>query len=296
MKKGKQCAHQMSYFANLKEDAKFRQILSEEYGEEVANTFTFERTQAEFKLRHEYGENPTAQEYAEISSAALPYMSAECAEQYKQDAEEFRIKFENGEVDAPYLTKEHLDAESNAIQTAIATNKNVLTSSQEKTVIDNTKTQTEQPQVYVVETVQNPSQKQQNLSQTIETKEQTKKSDNSTEAVTPARLKSELKTKSVKEVLQSYSNSVLEVVHTVLHNDKELKGRIDEIMPHLEGMSGKNIGNLAYGCNTPVISKLITEFPEKSDDILNIVAPAMCFSGRKLAEQKVERQNCNEAV
>ena len=50
--------------------------------------------------------------------------------------------------------------------------------------------------------------------------------------------------------------------------------------------SGKDIGIMLAdaGCSTPTISAIISAFPDKKDDILDIVTPYVCYAGRKQLE------------
>ena len=79
-------------------------------------------------------------------------------------------------------------------------------------------------------------------------------------------------------------------------NDVEYRNRIDDVLDYLDGFSGTDIGLKIKGCSTRTISKIVQAFPRKASDILNIVAPSMCYAGKKSVERIVEEGQQNEAA
>ena len=80
-----------------------------------------------------------------------------------------------------------------------------------------------------------------------------------------------------------------------MENDVQYRNRVDDILDYLKCFSGTDIGIKVAGCSTYTISKVIIAFPEKADDILNVVAPTMCFTGKQAVERIVEEGKRNVA-
>ena len=288
---------------------------------EIAGTFSHDFENDALRIKLELGDEVSAEVYGRAIEANLQDMFAEDAAKFEADAYEFRQKVLNGEIDAPWMTKEHLKAESVAIGAGITNNRNM--SSAEKAELLNTwdKHAREFADYCDVKeaynkTINNYSETNENTANLVTNikkilnenynndiermpKAWEKRKQENPEQKAKAsetELKSELKTKSVSEIKKNYSNTMPEIARIVLANDVEYKNRIDEILDYLKCLSGKNIGYLATGCSTPTISKIIQAFPEKANDILDVVAPSMCYAGRQTVEDIVEKGNDNEAV
>ena len=288
---------------------------------EVADSFDHDFEMNARRRYYEAGDKVSADEYAKAVIYTTQCMSEKALDKYQQDAHDFRIKVEKGEVKAPYMTEEDFTKESVAIGTGIASNRNISTESKAE-LLDKWDRNARDFSDYCdvkkafnsavkerVSAYSNEAQGFANVNKILSEKYgnnlQTfpkaweKRNQTSPELKTKALdavLKSELKTKTISEIKKSYGNSMAEIAGIVLKNDIEYKNRIDEILDYLNTLSGTDIGLKLVGCSTSTISKVIEAFPEKSDEILDIVAPTMCFAGKQRVEQIVKERQENSVV
>ena len=294
-------------------------ISANEVKSEVAGSQTHEFSNNVLKFKYSIGDYVPADIYGDAIGYSMQYKSLADAKQFEQDAFIFRQKVENGEIDAPWLTQEHFTAESTAIGVGITNNRNM--SSAEKAELLNTWDKhasqfgdyCDVKAAYnkAIDNETNPNSAQdaknvkkiliENYNNDIERmpkawKKRQEENPAIKQKASEATLKAELKTKSIEEIQKSYSNTTSEIARIVLSNDVEYKNRIDDILGYLKGYSGEEIGFMAIGCSTHTISKIIQAFPEKAKDILDVVAPTMCFAGKKAVERIVEDKKDNEAA
>ena len=287
----------------------------------VADSFTHEFEMDAKRRYYEAGDSISSDEYARAVLYATQYMSQQALTQFQQDAFEFRRKVENGEIDAPYMTSEDFSKETAAIGVGIVNNKN-LNSVEKAELLDKwdknamqfsdyCKVKEEFNNSAAISVAVNPNSEQgftnvkkiliEKYNNNIEQfpkaweKRNNQKPEIKTKA-TEATLKSELKTKSISEIKSCYNNSMQEIAKIILDNDTEYKNRIDEVIDYLNRFSGTEIGLKIAGCTTCTISKVIQAFPEKAEDILDIVAPTMCFTGKQAVEHIVNEGKGHEAA
>ena len=271
------------------------------------------------ELKSKFGDSISADEYGKAIALNMQDMSLDAATQFETDAYEYKQKVLNGEIDAPWMSEEHLTAESVAIGVGITNNRNMSTV--EKAELLNTwdKHAREFGDYYdVKESFNNkynnePNENITNCYNNVK-KILLEKFDNNIERVprawkkrkkenidikpkaSEATLKEELKSKSVADIQKTYNNTIAEIAKIVLSNDIEYKHRVDDILDYLKAYSGTDIGLMVTGCSTRTISKIIQTFPEKANDILDVVAPTMCFAGKKAVEQIVDKGEENAAA
>jgi len=271
------------------------------------------------ELKSKFGDSISADEYGKAIALNMQDMSLDAATQFETDAYEYKQKVLNGEIDAPWMSEEHLTAESVAIGVGITNNRNMSTV--EKAELLNTwdKHAREFGDYYdVKESFNNKynNEPNENITNSYNNVKKVllEKFDNNIERVprawkkrkkenidikpkaSEATLKEELKSKSVADIQKTYNNTIGEIAKIVLSNDIEYKHRVDDILDYLKAYSGTDIGLMVTGCSTRTISKIIQTFPEKANDILDVVAPTMCFAGKKAVEQIVDKGEENAAA
>ena len=264
------------------------------------------------ELKSKFGDSISADEYGKAIALNMQDMSLDAATQFETDAYEYKQKVLNGEIDAPWMSEEHLTAESAAIGVGITNNRNISTTekaellntwdkharefSDYSAVKENYNTKYNNEQNEQVTNSCNSVKKVllENFDNDIERLprvwEKRKKENNDIKPkASEATLKQELKSKSVADIQKDYNNTMAEIAKIVLSNDIEYKHRVDDILDYLKAYSGTDIGLMAVGCSTHTISRIIQTFPEKANDILDVVAPTMCFAGKKAVEQIVDK-------
>ena len=287
----------------------------------VADSFNHDFEMDARRVFHESGDPVSADKYAEALTYTTQYMSEDALNKFQKDAYEFRLKVQNGEIDAPYMSEEDFTKETVAIGVGITNNKN-MSSSAKAELLNKWDENAQQfsDYIYVKEQYNksaynsvsgNPNELQgfinvkkilqerynNNIEQFPRAWEKRTQNNNTEKPkANEATLKNELKTKTVSEIKSCYNNSMQEIVKIVLENDVAYKNRLDDILDYLKCFSGTDIGIKIAGCSTPTISKIILSFPEKADDILDVVAPTMCFTGKQAVERIVDEGKKNEAA
>lgn len=289
----------------------------------VADSFDHEFEMNTRRRYYEWGDPVSAEQYAKAIEAVTQNMSLEALTKFEKDTYEFRKKVENGEINAPYMSEEDFTKESVAIGVGITNNKNM--SSAEKAELLNkwdkdalqfsdycyVKEEFNKAAAECVNANPNSVQGLISVKQILIEKYNNniekfprvweKRNKQNLPVKTKAdenTLKTELKTMSVEKVKQRYKNSVSmhQIAKIILENDIEYKDKLEEILDYLNCFSGTDIGIKIAGSSTATISKIVMAFPDKADDILDIVAPTMCFSGKQAVEHIVEEGKKNAAA
>ena len=288
----------------------------------VAASQDYKFTNNVLKFKFEHGDNVPADVYGSAIEYSMQFKPENAVKEFEQDAYEYRKKVENGEIDAPWMTSEHFIAQSTAIGVGITSNKNLSTRAKAELLNTWDRHASEFGDYYDIKgaynkIVEQKSSENGNFAQGVINvkkimledfyndiehfprawkKRQKHVSVELKQKADSTTLKSELKTKSISEIKNEYSNSISEIARIVLSNDVEYKNRIDDILDYLKAYSGKDIGLMTVGCTTPTISKIIQAFPDKADDILDVVAPTMCYAGKKAVERINNEGNNNAAA
>ena len=292
---------------------------------DVADSFTHDFEMRALSSYFNCGDRVSSDEYAESVSYTTQYMSEAALDKFQQDAYEFRKKVENGEISAPYMTDEDFTKESVAIGVGITNNKNISSYAKADLLNKWDRNAKEFADYCYVKEAYNKAVNNAVSGSPIRTQEaanirkilierydndiealprawkKRENKDNQTPVTKPqkaseATLKAELKTKTVSDIKKIYNNSMQELAGIVLKNDIEYRNRIDDILDYLNCFSGTDIGIKIAGCSTSTISKIIQAFPEKSKEILDVVAPMMCFTGKEAVERIVEERRDNAAA
>ena len=91
----------------------------------VADSFTHDFEINAKRRYYECGDNISSEEYGKAIAYAAQYMSEQALSQFEKDAYDFRVKVENGEIDAPYMTQEDFQVESVSVAVGIVNNTNI---------------------------------------------------------------------------------------------------------------------------------------------------------------------------
>ena len=113
-------------------------MLKESAKTEAADAFTNNVLMDNVRRLNARGELPDANSLGDATETITSYMSYDSLRQFEQDNAEYRRKIENGEISAPYLTKDHLNQMTLAVGKGATLNAN-LTTEQKTELLNNWK-------------------------------------------------------------------------------------------------------------------------------------------------------------
>ena len=259
----------------------------------------------------ENGDAISSDIYKNMVANSMQYKTAEAAAQYEQDAYEYRQKVENGEIDAPWLTKEHLTAQTTAIAIGIKNNVN-MSESKKADLLSRWDAHAKQfddygtvKAAYNKEINAKKSQSPTSVSKaTITAQKDTssvkfndKSVDNpisSSVKISPKELEDILTSNSISVVKNTYPQvSDWEIAQAVLHNPKLKKHRI-ELPNYLKTLDVDKLYYLCRGCSTETYYYVFrTISPRKSGKLYDLAKSDMCYNTRAMVENVVEESQGN---
>ena len=270
----------------------------------VAGSETLEFFNNVTEAKYKHGDDVPADVYGSAIEYSMQYKSAEDAIKFEQDAYEFRQKVENGEIDAPWITKEHLTEQTAAIGKGIAANNN-LTTEQKANLLKTWDSHAKNFNDYekVNQKFNENNQNRENVKNVVNTSVGSESKQNETSVkienhkASKKELEEALSELSFAVVKRKYpQNSDRELVTTILHNPK-LKSHKSEIIHYLKAYSAEDLYSVTKGCNTEMFCFVLRNIsPEKAGKLYDLSKSDKCYATRKLGEKIVEESKNNEAV
>ena len=268
----------------------------------VAGTQTHEFSNQVLKFKYEHGDEVPADVYGQAIEYSMQYKTAEDATQFEQDAYEFRQKVENGEIDAPWMSKEHFEEEAAAIGAGISANEN-MTSEEKAELLKQWDSHTSSLDHGKISEKYNnyiQNSNNQNLTNSSAQQNSTKTEVDITTVnykATKKELEDALSSMSFSEVKRKYpQNSDRELVEAVLHNPK-LKGHKTDIVSYIKSYSPEELYTVTKGCSTEMFCFVLRNVsPDKAGKLYDLSENDKCYATRKLGEKIIEESRENEAA
>lgn len=263
----------------------------------VADAFTHDFEMEARRRYYENGDAVSSEEYAKAVSYITQHMSSNALTKFQSDSADFRKKVENGEIKAPYMTKEDLLAESAAITKGIQNNNNLSDSAKQQMLEQSTKSsskpeskKSEQKiiQSAISQSLTHPEQSENNIfADNIQAKKIVEEV--GTKKATPEQLERALYVMTYEQVKTQFTkNTDREIAEVVTHNPK-LKGHLHNVISYIKPQSPENIHDIIYGCSTDVFLYVLRNIsPDKAGHLYDLSKGEKCYAARKLGEQVIE--------
>ena len=249
------------------------ELTADEYKTQVADSFTYDFQMNVLKDFYEAGDAISAEEYGKAVEITTSYMSQEALMQFQEDAENF------DSTNAPYLTQEHKNSQSAAIEKGASNNSNITAGYSTKKTSEN-KNATININTNFYNT--NPDKIDSNRAKS----QQIKQSEQTTTSL--KNIESQLYvTNSLNKVLENNPNNRTDIIELVLR-DRKYHVHLDDAIKELGGFSPEEKGDMIAKCSYTVIGKVLYEYPAQCRRIMDRVDKLATHDKRFLGNKKVQ--------